>query len=176
MLVHWVKVIWAKDGDFWTTQGWEIIFFRQNIGMFERLCTQTYAFAVFAIFLKHFTSMKLAKVEYKTTFVETLDISGCEIRWLWSLSDYLGWVFANIRQLFPSKNVLIFSIFHPHKTTFISLFPLCSRKCPISGYACHCSHFCCRYLKLLTHRNIIHTIVISYLSSDIRHVVYVHIS
>ena len=52
---------------------------------------------------------------------------------------------------------------------FISLFPLCSRKCPISGYACHCSHFCCRYLKLLTHRNIIHTIVISYLSSDIRH-------
>ena len=44
--------------------------------------TYKYAFAVFAIFLKHFTSMKLAKVEYKTTFVETLDISGCEIRWL----------------------------------------------------------------------------------------------
>ena len=20
-LVHWVKVIWARDGDFWTTQG-----------------------------------------------------------------------------------------------------------------------------------------------------------
>ena len=41
MLVHWVKVIWAKDGDFWTTQGGEINFFRQNTGMFERLCTQT---------------------------------------------------------------------------------------------------------------------------------------
>ena len=40
MLVHRVKVIWAKDGDSWTTQGWEI--FRQNTGMFERLCTQTY--------------------------------------------------------------------------------------------------------------------------------------
>ena len=28
MLVHWVKVIWAKDCDFWTTQGWEINFFQ----------------------------------------------------------------------------------------------------------------------------------------------------
>ena len=28
MLVHWVKVIWAKDGEFWTTQGWEINFFQ----------------------------------------------------------------------------------------------------------------------------------------------------
>ena len=26
--MHWVKVIWAKDGDFWTTQGWEISFFQ----------------------------------------------------------------------------------------------------------------------------------------------------
>ena len=40
--IYRVKVIWAKDGDSWTTQGWEINFFRQNIGMFERLCTQTY--------------------------------------------------------------------------------------------------------------------------------------
>ena len=38
--IYRVKVIWAKDGDSWTTQGWEINFFRQNIGMFERLCTQ----------------------------------------------------------------------------------------------------------------------------------------
>ena len=52
MLVHWVKVIWAKDGDFWTTQGWEINFFRQNTGMFERLCTQTYVTAEFRGFFK----------------------------------------------------------------------------------------------------------------------------
>ena len=40
--IYWVKVISSKDCDFWTTQGWEINFFRQNIGMFEWLCTQTY--------------------------------------------------------------------------------------------------------------------------------------
>ena len=40
--IYWVKVISSKNCDFWTTQGWEINFFRQNIGMFERLCTQTY--------------------------------------------------------------------------------------------------------------------------------------
>ena len=40
--IYRVKVIWAKDGDSWTTQGWEINFFGQNIGMFEWLFTQTY--------------------------------------------------------------------------------------------------------------------------------------
>ena len=40
--ILWVKVLHAKNGDFSTTRGWEINFFRQNIGMFERLCTQTY--------------------------------------------------------------------------------------------------------------------------------------
>ena len=39
--IYWVKVISSKNCDFWTTQGWEMSLFRQNIGMFEPLCTQT---------------------------------------------------------------------------------------------------------------------------------------
>ena len=42
--IYRVKVIWAKDGDSWTTQGWEIIFFRKNIGMFKRFFTNTYMY------------------------------------------------------------------------------------------------------------------------------------
>ena len=40
--IYWVKVISSKNGDFWTPQCWEIIFFRQNIGMFDWLYTETY--------------------------------------------------------------------------------------------------------------------------------------
>ena len=41
--IYWVKVISSKNGDFWTPQCWEINFFRQNIGMFDWLFTETYA-------------------------------------------------------------------------------------------------------------------------------------
>ena len=40
--ILWVKVLHAKNGDFSTTWGWKINFFRQNIGMFDWLCTETY--------------------------------------------------------------------------------------------------------------------------------------
>ena len=40
--IYWVKVISSKNGDFWTPQCWEINFFRQNIGMFDWLYTETY--------------------------------------------------------------------------------------------------------------------------------------
>ena len=40
--ILWVKVLHAKNGDFSTTRGWEINFFRQNIAMFDWLCTETY--------------------------------------------------------------------------------------------------------------------------------------
>ena len=41
--ILWVKVLHAKNGDFSTTRGWEINFFRQNIAMFDWLCTETYS-------------------------------------------------------------------------------------------------------------------------------------
>ena len=40
---YWVKVPWVKFGGFGTSRGWEINFFRQNIGMFDWCNTQTYA-------------------------------------------------------------------------------------------------------------------------------------
>ena len=40
--ILWVKVLHAKNGDFSTTRDWEINFFRQNIAMFDWLCTETY--------------------------------------------------------------------------------------------------------------------------------------
>ena len=42
--ILWVKVLHAKNGDFSTTRGWEINFFRQNIAMFDWLCTETYLY------------------------------------------------------------------------------------------------------------------------------------
>ena len=46
--VYWVKVISSKNGDVWTPQCWEMIFFRQNICMFDWLYTETYSFAWFS--------------------------------------------------------------------------------------------------------------------------------
>ena len=44
--ILWVKVLRAKNGEFSTTRGWEINFFRQNIAMFDWLCTKTYVYVL----------------------------------------------------------------------------------------------------------------------------------